>query len=304
MVDLLQNLDRRWIFLLMFLAVALPVVFPLQLPQKPTPPVETVFDTVAALPAGSRIWVAMDFDPASSPELMPMVKALTRHAAERGCRLYYMTLWPTGSQLIDETVQLLRTEFPELQYGRDYVNLGFRSGAEAVVKSVVYDLRTQFAQDKYNVPIRRYPMFRDVKNLRDMDLVVSISAGTPGIKEWVQYAATPYPEEIPLVGGVTAVSAPMLFPYVQSGQLRGLLAGIKGAAEYEWLLAETFGDLAAREPDPDRAARYQSYTQRTIGMQPGLVFMGSLLAGHVLIIGLIVLGNVVYFLQRRQGGTR
>ncbi len=39
--------------------------------------------------------------------------------------------------------------------------------------------------------------------------------------------------KVPVAGGVTAVSIPGRMPYLQSGQLSGILAGLRGAAEYE-----------------------------------------------------------------------
>jgi len=47
--------------------------------------------------------------------------------------------------------------------------------------------------------------------------------------------------------GVTAVMAADLYPYLQSGQLVGMLAGLKGAAEYEKLV-----DVFAAYRDPTK----------------------------------------------------
>ena len=41
---------------------------------------------------------------------------------------------------------------------------------------------------------------------------------------------------IRMIAGVTAVSAPEYYPYLQTGQLQGLLGGMAGAAEYEALV--------------------------------------------------------------------
>ena len=41
-----------------------------------------------------------------------------------------------------------------------------------------------------------------------------------------------------MVSGCTAVSTPDYYPYLQAGQLRGLLGGMAGAAEYEKLRNE------------------------------------------------------------------
>jgi hypothetical protein len=101
------------------------------------------------------------------------------------------------------------------------------------------------------------------------------------VKEWVQYAATPYPA-IRLVAGTTGVQAPLVYPYVPS-QLRGLLGAIKGAAEYEKLVIDAYG---GPQPDP-------KYLE-------GLRRMGPQLVAHLLVIMLIVVANVLYFKDRRE----
>ena len=40
------------------------------------------------------------------------------------------------------------------------------------------------------------------------------------------------------VAGCTAVSAPEYYPYVQSGQLSGLLGGLAGAAAYPFSIGD------------------------------------------------------------------
>jgi hypothetical protein len=115
-----------------------------------------------------------------------------------------------------------------------------------------------------------------------MRLIVNVSAGYPGAKEWVQYAATPFPDAFRLVAGVTGVSAPLLYPYVPR-QLHGLLGAIKGAAEYERLVVDQYGG-----PEPDR--KYLQALRR----------MGPQLVGHLLVIGLIVIANLVFVLERRR----
>jgi hypothetical protein len=123
-------------------------------------------------------------------------------------------------------------------------------------------------------------MTRDVKNIRDMKLIVNISAGWPGAKEWIQYAAAPY--EIPTIIGCTGVTAPQLYPYYPN-QMLGMLPAIKGAAEYEVALGEKYSQYASPET------------------KQGLRRMSPQLVGHVLMVVLIILGNVVYFAQRRKG---
>ncbi len=132
------------------------------------------------------------------------------------------------------------------------------------------------------------PITSGVENIRQMDLIVSVSGGTPGSKEWVQFASTPF--NIETVAGTTGVQTSELMPYYPN-QLEGVLGGVKAAAEYERLLVEAYPEL---ESKPVAAP----------GLFSGTVRMGPQLVAHLLMIGLIVAGNVLYFAVRRQGAAR
>ncbi len=65
-------------------------------------------------------------------------------------------------------------------------------------------------------------------------MIISLSAGDPGIPAWVMMAGDRF--NIPIGGGCTAVSAPQFYPYLGTGQMVGLLGGLKGAADYETMV--------------------------------------------------------------------
>jgi hypothetical protein len=286
MLERLKTLDRRWIFLLMFCAVAVPILFEVQFPEKPTALSRATFDAIESLPEGSRVLLSFDYDPASEGELGPMATAFTYHCAAKKHRLYFMALWPVGPQMVDETInKVIKADFPEMKYGQDYVNLGFKSGNEGVIKVIVTDFRELYTTDTTGTPFAEIPMCSDVHSVQDMDLVINVSAGYAGTKEWVQYAATPYPDQITLVAGCTGVQAPLLYPYIPD-QLPGLLGAIKGAAEYEKLVGDRYG------------------LQDQPKYQEGLRRMGPQLIAHVLMILLIVVGNVIFFAERRREALR
>ena len=52
MLNWLDKLDRRWIFLMMFLAVALPILLQVRVPQTTTELSRAVFDEIDKLKAG------------------------------------------------------------------------------------------------------------------------------------------------------------------------------------------------------------------------------------------------------------
>jgi len=283
MYEWLQNLDRRWVFLSMFLAVALPILFQLQFPETTTDLSRAVFDEIEKLKPGDKVLISFDFDPGSEAELGPMATAFVHQCCEKKLKIYFMALWPVGSAIVEENIRkVIVSDFPEFVYGQDYVNLGYKSGYEGVIKVIVTDLRSLYTTDARGTGIDQIPMCAGVTNIQSMNLLVSISAGYPGIKEWIQYAVTPYPNKLKLVAGCTGVQAPQMFPYIPN-QLPGLLVAIKGAAEYESLVNEKY---SGPNPDP----KYREANRR----------MGPQLVAHLLMIVLIVGGNVLYFMQRRR----
>ncbi len=285
MYELLKNLDRRWVFLLMGLAVGVPILLELQFPETPTKLADQVFEEIEDLKPGDKVLLAFDFDPASEGELGPMATAFVRQCCEKKLKMYFLALWPVGPQMIDESInKVIKADFPHLVYGEDYVNLGFKPGQEGVIKVIITDLRQLYTTDARGTNIDQIPMCRGIDNLQDMDMIINVSAGYPGTKEWVQYAATPYPDKIRLVAGCTGVQAPLLYPYL-GDQLPGLLGAIKGAAEYEKLVIDKYGG-----PNPD--PKYLEAKRR----------MGPQLIAHLLMILLIIAGNYVFFTQRNREG--
>lgn len=276
-----RNLDRRWIFLVMGLSVAIPMLMGLVFPEEPSQEVLDVFDTVENLEEGSNVLMAYDYDPASKGELEPMAAAFVRHCAEKKHKLYFITLWPAAVPMLQKNIAILNREYPEYTYGEDYVNLGFRPGLEGVIKVIVTNIKKLYANDVEGTDLNELPITANLKNIQSMDLIINVSAGTPGTKEWVQYAATPF--DIKMVAGVTGVGYTPLVPYVPK-QLAGILGAIKAAAEYEEAVLLNYPKL-----------------RENPATQEGLRKMGPQLVAHMLIIGLIIAGNVIYFTDRKRG---
>ena len=289
----LDRIDRRWIFLAMFVAVAAPILWVgvtgKTFPEAPTPAVQGAFDAVESLPPGARVLVSMDFDPASAGELQPMATAILRHCAMRGHSICTMTLWPAGGPIIDATLKDVLGSRPEYRYGENFVNLGFQAGNEGVMKQVNADMSAAFPTDARRTPLADLPVMKGIRRIADFDLLVSVSAGYPGAKEWVQFtvsATLTSGKPLRFVAGSTGVQTPQLIPYYPN-QMAGILGAIKGAAEYEYLVNE-----AVRKADPSAIvpAKFQEAQRR----------MAPQLFGHVLMVALIVLGNVVFFGLRNR----
>lgn len=274
-----KEADRRVIFLFMGLAVAVPLLFKITFSEKATPIVKAVYDKIENLPPGSKILISFDYDPAMAPEVGPMTDAFIRHAMAKGHRLYLMALWATGQPLIVTSIdQIITREFPEKKRGIDFVNLGYKAGGTGVLNVIITDIRKMYLTDVGGTDVDSLPIMNGIRSLRDMDLLISVGGGLPGVKEWVLFAGDP--GHIPTAGACAAVSAPLLYPYYPN-QLLGLLGGIKGAAEYESELKKGYPRFAATP-------------------QPGVKMMGPQTLAHLVIMAFIVIGNIAYFVRRNR----
>jgi hypothetical protein len=282
----LNNLDRRWIFLAMGLSIAIPILLKLRFPEYPGPMARATFNAVEAVPEGSTVLLSFDYDPASAAELQPMASALVHHCAARKLKLVFMALWPLGKKQADDTIDRVLKEFhPGYQYGTDYVQLGFQSGNEGVIKLMATNVPEQYKTDASGTALTALPLVAGIKNLGSFKLVASVSAGYPGAKEWVQYGNGAMPEAFSIVGGSTGVQVSQLLPYYPK-QMEGMLVAVKGAAEYEMLVEQ----------------KYPVAKPEVIGQ--GRVRMGPQLVAHLLMIALIVLGNLAMIAGRSRGGAR
>lgn len=273
MIHWLERLDRRWIFLVMGLLVLLPLLFPLALPLFVSPPVKGFHNAIDAIPDGSTVLMSCDYDPGAIPEMVPMTRTALRQLLDKKCKVVITVLWNGGPGLVDRVVRdVIEKEYPDRRYGEDYVNLGYKAGNEAVMVLMGQGIANAFPQDYRGNDTRSLPIMRRVRDYGSFPLLVNISAGYPGTKEWVQQVQARF--HLPMVAGVTAVSAPEYYPYLQSGQLRGLLGGMAGAAEYEKVRDEK--GSATRGMDAQSLA-------------------------HVFVALCIVLGNVIQWSKRRAG---
>ena len=291
--QLIRDIDRRVIFLFMALAITIPLLISPEFPEFPTQMVIDTFKVVDELPQGSMIMMPFDYDPASEPEIQPMATALLRHCFENNLRVYIVALWPIGQNMAEDTLTKLLSEYPNKIYGKDYVNLGYKSGNQGVINVILTDIQKLFPTDVNNTSLDQIPMMKGVKNLKDFDLIINFSAGFPGLKEWVQFGADP--AGIKIIGGSTAVQAPLLYPYIPH-QLNGLLGGLKAAAEYEECLDRKF---CAKECGENQTCITDCKTRLRPG-NDGKRRMGTQAIAHLVIMLFIIIGNITFFIDRRR----
>ena len=268
--DRIAHIDRRIIFAIVALAIIIPLLVPLGFPIKVSPSVKSLYDAVEELPPGSKILISCDFGASTYPEIYPMCLAVLRHAFKTEIKPIIIGLWPEGIPFAERALAVTTEEAGKV-YGEDYVNLGFKAGGIVVMQALGRSFGEAFPVDAYGTPVEEIPVMKGVVNYDNIEMVIDLSAGDPGIPFWVMIAQGRFGKKVG--GGCTAVSAPQFFAYLQSGQLVGLMGGMKGAAEYETLIDRK--DLGTAGMDAQSIA-------------------------HAVIVIFIIIGNITFFIERAR----
>ena len=285
----LKSIDRRFIYTAMFLCVAIPLLKPLNLKITPTKPVQSLYSEIENMKPGEIVVLSFDYDPATVPEVHPMAKAIIRHCFRKNVKVLSTALWPQGPSLavdafrtvLREEADAEKKEFGEKRYGEDYAILSFCAGpttGHPQIEQLCNDIAKASPLDQRGNPIAALKIMQGVTSLSSdkVKLIVTFSAGDPGIPAWVQIGQSRYNRKI--AGGATAVQAPRFYPYIQSRQLCGFLGGLRGAAEYEELVSKK-GIKRKR---------------------PASVGMDSQSFAHLLIMLLILMANIIILIEKLQ----
>ena len=285
----LQAIDRRWIYLVLAVVVVIPLLFPFKIKPKPTSPVEKLFAYIDTMPRGKALVISVDFTPDTRAELQPMVVALLRHAFATRRPVGMLAMAVYGLGLGEEALSQVTAEFnahattheDSVINGEDYVFWGWTTPVLTVMLGMGERITNVFPVDYYGARTESLPVMRDLRNYDDVGVLVSVAASSMP-RSWIVFAQTQF--GLHLGCGITAVSAADFYPYVNSGQFVGMLAGMKGAAEYEELVNQRM----VRDS--------MDWGLRNRGTEA----MSSQTAAHLAIMAFIIIGNIGYFATRRR----
>jgi hypothetical protein len=274
----LMQIDRRWVYLAIGLAVLVPTIWSFDITVTPTPEVKKVYNFVDSLQAGQYLFICVDYDPSSMAELNPMTTAIVNQAFEKDIKIVFVTLSQFGPGLVEQITSGLAANHNK-KNGIDYAFLGYRPYPAIVILAMGVDFRVPFPQDYYGTPLDSLPVMDGIKNFDDVKGVIEITSGNTA-DFWLTYGNGRY--GFPLAIGITGVMSANYYQYLSSGQLFGIIPGVKGAAEYEELVGY-----------PGEGKAQMAYQ----------------VIAHAVILLFIIISNIAYFASRKrksglEGGAR
>lgn len=280
--DRLQTIDRRIIYAVLLGVILIPLFYPTPLPNYPAKQSQDFYDTVekiAADKSSANKIVILDgqWSASTRGENQWQSEAVVTHLMVRHLHFALIAFDTQNLTLMQQQVVDPLAKKYGYVYGRDYVNWGYRPYTASfipTVKGLATDIPRTIKTDFHGTPLAALPVMRGIRSRADVAAVVELTS-VESAETWLgQFEQGGSP---PFLFAPTAVMAPTYYPYLDSGQISGMLTGIKGAGDYEGLLR-------------------QNGLTHTNGF--GLQAANALSLVYALIVLLIILGNVGFYAAR------
>ena len=274
-VDKLLEIDQRIIYALLFIALAFPILNPVILPMSIQSYSQQAFDFSDNIPEGTIVLFEGGLTAATYPQGGPGMVVQIYHMLTKGVKIIFFSI---GTEQTVWTMTAIDTALAKLpagtpaENGVNWVHLGYIAGGEAGVGSLVNDVRATVQADYFNTPIDDIPLLEGVNDATSLSAVLWWGGSEASIGYGVRQVSVPF--DVPMTGMCTTNEVPNFSPYISAGQLQGLFGGVRGSAEYEYLLGL---------PGP------------ALGQAMATNF------GGLLWMIMVILGNVLYFIKKMGG---
>ncbi len=209
---------------------------------------------ISGLDENATVLVAMEYAAGYAGELNPTASAVLQELMKRNARIAVVSTNPSGL-LLAEGVRTdalnAQPRFSEQYTQRDwFINLGYLPGETLSLHELASDL-PQAVQYGISAGLENRPVWDstgllNVQKLADFSMLILITDTAETGRAWMEQVQPLIPQ-MPLLMATSAQAAPMLQPYVESGQAAAMITGLTGG----WNLNE---DIAADVSGADEQA--------------------------------------------------
>jgi hypothetical protein len=279
-----NRLWRWFIAVLLILVVGMPLSTRISVTQasKLQPPeMVNAFTLIGSLPSNAPVMMVFDYDPALSGELETAATPLMDHLILQSPRLALISTSPTGPALAERLLHA--TSASSLVAGQQYVNLGYLAGGSAGVlyfaispaKAAPFTLDGQQAW--------QLPPLQGIQKLSDFAAIIVLTDNADSGRVWIEQAGTTI-GNTPILMVISAQAEPLILPYYDSGQIKGLVTGLAGG--------EAYGQTFVR-PDAETGLSQRYWNSFSAG---------TLVAEILIVLGALVSALITWRARRDKSG--
>jgi hypothetical protein len=276
MAQKILDIDHRIMATVVIFIIVYTLMFPFKIPFPITQYGINYYNFVDNIEPGSKIGFMLSDTPSTRPSLQSSTVLTCMMLFEKDCKIIFWQDEATGPPIYEDYMVMTQAALGrQLEYGVDYVNLGYIAGAEAGTAAILADIRkTVGGVDAYGNSVDDQPVMEGINIGSDFDYGfanVACRCTEPlYVRQWEQ----PYGIRLATINCAMDLTA--VQPYLATGQLKGTANGLLGSAEMEYLTG-------------------------TLGMAFGQVLSVSMCGVYFIL--LIIVGNVLFFMTKSEKET-
>ena len=237
-MDVLGRLDRRLLYLAALLCAVVAVLWPPALPVHPRPETRSAFRLAQTLQPGQAVFIWIDYGFGGEAELNPMLSAVLLQLMRRRAVICIASRTLEGGQIADSVLRKAAAGQPAYLhgYGTTWIDLGYRPAPDLVLRAATINLpAAENGVDENGTPLPQLPVAARLRALTPahfrLAYVFDLGDGYAAMMTYVSQVTG-----LPMIVGAISMEAPVILPFVATGQIAAIIPGIRGAAEYETLL--------------------------------------------------------------------
>ncbi|MDR3575510.1 MAG: hypothetical protein P4L50_16750 [Anaerolineaceae bacterium] len=286
-----QRLVRLVVAILLIAVLLFPLLTngPIVVPPVITPPTNVVqFHTALdALPDGGHVLLAVDYDPGFAGEMNFAAAGVLQRLIEKNESLIMVSTVPAGPVMAQNLVAQALQNRPDLaakySLSNSVINLGYLPGGAASLQEFASAPR-QAAQYGFKAGVDAsspwlQPALQNIQDVSQFSMVMVLTDSLDSGRAWIEQVQ-PALKTTPLMMVVSAQTAPLIQPYVYSGQVKAMISGLAGGAAFQEYLKTTVTS----------AADWNAYTS------------GLLVLVALILLGIILQVGTFLFSHRKGGG--
>jgi hypothetical protein len=229
---------------------------------------------INSLPDGAPVLLAFDYEASLSGEMSVSAAPVIDHLVAKQARLALVSTIPAGPILGQQLIDAAAQKQPGYSEANKTINLGYLAGGATSLQEFALNPQraAPYALNATQKDVQVANAWENqalvgVTGLKDFAAVIVITDNSETGRAWVEQVQ-PNLGKTPMLVVVSAQAAPVMQPYFESSQLKGMVAGLAGGMTYEQL-----------RQSPGTAHTYWSAFQAGLLTAMGFIILGILFQG-------------------------
>ena len=211
-----------------------------------SPGVVAMHNTVKSLPDNSFILVINDYEPAFAGEMKAASAGVVDNLMKKGINFSILSTVPTGPALARDLISYVRPAGFGYQPEK-IAYLGYLPGGSTGMLDFIRNPRSAMPLLDTGRYGWTYPATQSVHTIQDYAAILILTENSEIGRAWLEQLYSYVPDK-PIMMVVSAQSAPLMRPYLDSTQLKGLIGGRVEGAMYDRIM-----EAPARYPSVNAA---------------------------------------------------